>query len=188
MNNKDSRNIATQTDAVGNLNHLSFAGGTISERGGSDFDLGSFRGSLLDHSDRRGRKRWQESYKASSHIAVEENPDPRDITFQRSDKASVEDKLANSPDIVERNLLFIPNTSPTVSQEEFILNNKIQSDSPVSINSRSKSKTVSFNLKNLKKEDKVRELEEYEEQDIEDASYDLKPNNSPSISMSPDTK
>ena len=101
-----TRDRAIQTEPIYHFSHVA----TISERNGSDFDLGSFRGSVIDKEEKdkklspsnltTGGLRLH-TVRTASHIAVEENDemedDPNNITFRPSEMLS--DFSNNSPDI-----------------------------------------------------------------------------------------
>ena len=151
-------------------------GATISERNGSDFDLESFRGSILERTEKKNKnlKRSKlETFRAASNIAADEQQDPRDITFQRSDNLSGHGSISNSP--LPGNGLQRPDPSPNVSQEDIPAAPHLQpTDSPTSVQ-RLKSKTVSFKLGEVRREDEDDELDNLKVCSIKD--FESKSNN-----------
>jgi hypothetical protein len=158
-----------QTENIPQHNPFSHVA-TISERNGSDFDLGSFRGSLFDNSERgrfeyHQRARRLNTIRTTSNMANTENQslNPRDFTFRPSDLS--DESINNSPDTHiarsgsrNRDGIVKPNISVYGPQDEALMKsadhsieesiNPNQLDSPVS-HSMSKAKTVSFQITEL---------------------------------------
>lgn len=168
---------SVQTEVIPQHNPFSHVA-TISERNGSDFDLGSFRGSMFDNSERerfnhhqRGRR--LNTIKTGSNVANGDHmsQNPRDITFRPSDFS--DESINNSPDTHmarsgsrAREGFTNPNisvygpqdeavaTSIDHSIEESIIPNQL--DSPVS-HSMSKAKTVSFHITEMEGKEEIKE-------------------------------
>ena len=172
----NTNNVAVQTENISALYHFSL-GPTISERNGSDFDLESFRGSILGRTEKKVKnlKRSKlDTFKAASNIAVDEQQDPRDITFQRSDNLSVQGSISNSP--LPRNGPPREDPSPNVSQEEIAAApHPRTTDSPASVH-RLKSKTVSFRLGEVRQDARPEDLDpkDCSIRDFESSSNHLK--------------
>jgi len=169
------RDRAIQTEHLPHFSHVA----TISERNGSDFDLGSFRGSMIDRDDKDKRLislnqvsggLRSTNLRAASHIAVEENEneerDMRDITFRPSELMS-DFSLNNSPDnlptrirprdagIFKRNSILDPREGHMEGSEMSGEDSRGHIDSPGSI-SRIPSKTVCFKINETEeKEDTI---------------------------------
>lgn len=156
----------TQTDAVLMHNPFSYVA-TISEKNDSDFDLGSFRGSMLDHNE-RGRFQYSQRARRLNTIRTISNmanddthsQNPRDITFRPSELS--DESINDSPEIPlvmngrTREGRTTPNIRVNAPNEDNLVPSIDHSmegvspngllDSPTS-NRRSKAKTVSFQLK-----------------------------------------
>jgi hypothetical protein len=164
VSQRADKGVQTEVTPVHNpFSHVA----TISERNGSDFDLGSFRGSLFDASERTRlhalqRTRRLNTIRTTSNMANADNlsQNPRDITFRRSDFS--DESINNSPDTHAarsgsrtREAISKPNISvhgpndqallPSADHSAEDLSTHPQLDSPVSY-SRLKAKTVSFQI------------------------------------------